>query len=263
MRPKCILNLVNTGAVLHTVRDSCRFCGRFHELGKNNCPAFGAVCRSFNEKNHYDAQCEKENASYRSIKQVSDSFKTVLVLKSMDSGGRIFAYLLVNGKRVRFMTDSGSTIAAISTSIYESLPLRPELLPAKSVLRMLSCLELPTARVIEDEKQLQLKVCVTDHDNPIPDMSDCQELDLLSVMEHNICATEATSPPAIERPSNDADVFARFGDLFYGNLGWMKGLVQLLDLIDQCVEWRLQSNTESKMNFIKWFRKGSSRLSRS
>lgn len=124
------------------------------------------------------------------------------------------------------MLNCGSTITAISKAIYDNLPDRPALRPAKSVLKMFNGLQLPTAGVIDamithpkTRQQLTVEIYVTAHESPILSMSVCQELDLLRVAEANICAAEAVDPPAMERPLKEADVFARFGDLFDGKLG--------------------------------------------
>lgn len=58
-------------------------------------------------------------------------------------------------------------------------------------------------------------------------MSVCQEFDLLRVVEANICAAEAIDPPAKERPVTEADIFARFGDLFDARLELLHGTVHL------------------------------------
>jgi RNase H-like domain found in reverse transcriptase/Reverse transcriptase (RNA-dependent DNA polymerase) len=71
---------------------------------------------------------------------------------------------------------------------------------------------------------------VTERDGPILGIDGCRQLDLLRIVDENICEVqEATPPPPPSTPPGSAgsDILSRYADVFDGKLGLLAGDVHL------------------------------------
>jgi hypothetical protein len=98
----------------------------------------------------------------------------------------------------------------------------------------LKTLGMLTATVRHPLTQVEFDVefYVTKREHPILGIDACRRLDLLRVVDENICAlreASASSPSNTQASHHitEADVFSRYADLFDGSLGMLKGDVSL------------------------------------
>lgn len=99
--------------------------------------------------------------------------------------------------------------------------------------------ELPTLGVLRAQLMhprtktvLDVEFYVTTRDDPILGIDACRRLDMLRIVEDNICelTSAATPPPSPTTPSpplTETAIFTRFADLFDGALGLLEGDVHL------------------------------------
>ena len=110
-----------------------------------------------------------------------------------------------------------------------------ELRPAQATLRMFDGTELPTLGMItatvrhpRNGRQLSLEFYITERENPLLGIDACRSLDMLRIVEHNICDMhESLHESSAASGLTPTDIFTRYGDLFDGSLGCMAGEVHL------------------------------------
>ena len=212
----------------------CRYCRRTHDAGKHNCPAYGSTCSACGRRNHWAAACESETQPPKDVKQLSDD-ESLLALDTADSR-RIYSNVYVNGKKIRFLLDCGSTVNIIPKSIATSLG-QTTLRPPRSTLRMFDRTQLPsvgmftaTLRHPLTAVEFDAEFYVTERDGPIIGIDACRRLDLLRIVEENICTVHETTSSTIHddaRRLTGNDVMAQFADLFDGSLGLLDGEIHL------------------------------------
>jgi hypothetical protein len=113
----------------------------------------------------------------------------------------------------------------------------------RTVLKTLGMLT-ATVRHPRTRDEFDIEFYVTEREDPILGIEACRRLDMLRIVEENICAVQEvanTSPrrslelpqsaaPLISMPNGritEAVVFARYADLFDGSLGLMESEVHL------------------------------------
>lgn len=233
----------------------CRFCGRKHGPSKRSCPAFGDKCTRCGKSNHWAAVCRSKQGN-EACQQITES----LLSLHHDDNRRVFSHLYVDGRKVKFLLDCGATVNLLPRALVASMG-RTNLRPPKSTLRMFDRTELHSIGMItaslshpRTKDTIDVEFYVTDHEEPILGIDACRRLDMLRVVEENICgvkdvrrsspspsrrsrtppSSSSTPPPP---PSYDtslssgrlseADIFERYADLFDGKLGMMEGEVHL------------------------------------
>jgi hypothetical protein len=95
--------------------------------------------------------------------------------------------------------------------------------------------ELPTLGMLTAELMhprtrtvIDVEFYVTTRDDPILGIDACRRLDMLRIVEENICElTSATTPLPSSSASTGNDVIKQFADLFDGTLGHLEGDVNL------------------------------------
>lgn len=80
---------------------------------------------------------------------------------------------------------------------------------------------------LKTKQQLSVEAYVTSHNSLILSIVTCRALDLLRVVDENICTIGTTTSSPENRTPSQADVLAQYGDLFNGKLGRIEGLVHL------------------------------------
>ena len=108
-----------------------------------------------------------------------------------------------------------------------------ELRPARSTLRMFDGTELPTLGMItatvsnpRNGKQLILEFYITERENQLLGIDACRRLDMLRIVENNICEMHESLHESSSRLTPN-EIVTRYGDLFDGKVGCMAGEVHL------------------------------------
>jgi hypothetical protein len=224
----------------------CKYCNRMHEPSKRNCPAFGATCKTCGKRNHFAVVCK--SASSQKVVQQLDEDESLLALDDVDSR-RVYSSLYVDGKKIRFLLDCGSTVNILPRSVAAVLR-RTNLRPPRAILRMFDRKELPTVGMLtatlkhpRTHKEFEMDFYVTEREVPILGLDACRRMDLLRIVEENICEVHETlpspspsqvmsSPPAEQStlyapPTTskltEADILAQYADVFDGSLGLLEG----------------------------------------
>lgn len=220
-----------------TTERRCHYCNRKHEPSKHECPAYGHACKQCGKANHWAVVCRSKPTN--DVRQLHAD-ATLMALDNFTSK-RIFSHLYVDGRKVKFLLDCGATVNLLPRSVTTSMG-RTDLRPPRSTLRMFDGNELRTVGILTASLQhprtkvsLDVDFYVTDREIPVLGIEACRRLDLIRIVEDNICEViEADKPYSSPTPSptlqgrlSEADVFAQYGDLFDGTLGLLAGDVHL------------------------------------
>ena len=226
----------------------CRYCNLSHGPSKRDCPAYGAICNLCRKRNHWSAVCRSTGSASNGNTSVCelDSEETLFALDNAESR-RIYANVFVDGRKVRFMLDCGSTVNLLPVSLMTSSAV---LRPSRAPLRMFDRTELKTLGMLtatvrhpRTRDEFDVDFYVTEREDPILGIDACRRLDMLRIVEENICAvhdvivtsTSHSIEPSRAEPQTtmpkgrltEAAVFARYADLFDGSLGLLDGEVHL------------------------------------
>lgn len=214
---------------------SCRYCGRHHDANKQACPAYGQTCTKCRKLHHFAAVCRSSSATttprQQHVREIDDhAVESLLALH--EGTKRVYSNVLVNDVKVRFLLDCGSTVNILPRSIANKVGHgQAQLRPARATLRMFNATELPTDGMTtvtvkhpRTGDRFECDFYVTEREQPILGMEACRRLNLLHIVEENICETHEATPPG---GLTTADVFTRYQDLFDGSLGCMDGEVSL------------------------------------
>ena len=216
----------------------CRYCNQTHARSKQSCPAYGQVCTKCSKRNHFAVVCQSKSNN-------TCEYLTEKSLLSLDGvvDKRCYSHVIVDGRRVKFLLDCGSTVNLLPSSILPSIGKRTsDLRPPRSSLRMFDRTELRTVGMLtadlthpRTKTVISVEFYVTEREEPILGIDACRRLDMLRIVEENICEVVETSPSSRHTSARQPtagqitgiDVFDRFGDLFDGKLGLLEGEVHL------------------------------------
>ena len=135
--------------------------------------------------------------------------------------------------KVRFLLDCGSTVNLLPRSVAEELGCG-QLQPSRATIRMFDSKELPTigmatatVRHPRTDKQIDIDLdfYITEKEVPLLGIAACRSLDMLRIVEENICNVNESLHASSS--SDTSDILGRYGDLFDGSLGCMPGEVHL------------------------------------
>ena len=120
----------------------CYFCKQVHAMRKESCPAWGKVCTSCGEKNHFPASRKCKGRSVHIVRDdyASDSstsstgtISTITVELCHDVNSAqsqhplIYCEMLINDKPVRLQIDCGATVCILPKRYLKNLEVRPEI----------------------------------------------------------------------------------------------------------------------------------------
>ena len=120
----------------------CYFCKQVHAMRKESCPAWGKVCTSCGEKNHFPASRKCKGRSVHVVRDdyASDSstsstgtISTITVELCHDVNSAqsqhplIYCEMLINDKPVRLQIDCGATVCILPKRYLKNLEVRPEI----------------------------------------------------------------------------------------------------------------------------------------
>jgi len=187
-------------------RPNCRYCDRQHGGQKESCPAYGQRCRRCSKMNHFEKCCRSTPSSAGQSKQHAGSSKVcqleadeLLSLHNADNK-RAYCHLFVNDKRsVNFLVDCGSSVNLLPLSDAKAISANlSQLRPAATRLNMYDGTELKTRGMLTatvthpitgKRSSMDFYVAET-HNKAILGMEGCQEMELINVNFHNICAVD-------------------------------------------------------------------------
>ena len=212
----------------------CKYCDRKHELRKEACPAYGKVCRRCSRKNHFESVCQSKATGNKSVRHdvyEIDTDEQLLTLGDEDVD-RWYTRLKIGDKTVRFLLDCGATVNLLPVSLVRSLGRLNDMRPATAKLRMFDKTELQTRGLItiavehpRTSRVYELDFYVAEkHEQPLLGFKACRSLQLLQVIEENICEVGTTL--ASKACITEAEILSEYADLFEG-LGLLEGDVHL------------------------------------
>ena len=152
-----------------------------------------------------------------------------------DAEDRWHTRLTIGGRTVRFLLDCGATVNLLPESFVNSLGLMKEVRPAAATLRMFDKSKLETDGMITLDVQHPRTKCVnkldfyvaSKHEQPLLGSSACRELNLLRVVEENICEVRTTTTSHDStKCRTEAEILAEYSGLF-DSVGLMDGDVHL------------------------------------
>jgi hypothetical protein len=238
----------------------CAFCNGKHHPGKQYCKAYGATCTKCARKNHFASVCKSKQNKDACDSLTEEPLRDESLLSLHEAiDKRCFSNILVDGHPVKFLLDTGSTANVIPVSIMMSLGKRmSDLRPSRSTLHMFDRAELRTIGTVSAELThpktmvtIEVDFYVTETADPVLGISACRRLDIVRIVDENVCAAQETpsssppppkSPPLLtsrpvpaprSRPTpiagrlTEAVVVQQFADLFDGRLGLLEGDVHL------------------------------------
>ena len=214
----------------------CQYCGQLHKPSRHACPAFGKSCSKCGKPNHYGVVCRSRRAT-SDVRELQESDEWLLALDNADNR-RVYSHVFVNGLKVKFLLDCGASVNLLLAHMYSKIG-GNFLRPPRATLRMFNRQELKTLGMLTatvrhplTQVEFDVEFYVTEREHPILGIDACRRLDLLRVVDENICAlreASASSPSNTQASHHitEADVFSRYADLFDGSLGMLKGDVSL------------------------------------
>ena len=192
----------------------CKYCDRKHEPRKEACPAYGKTCRRCGRQNHFDAVClskaaGKPSPARHDVNEL-DADEDLLALH--DAGeDRWYSRLEIDRRTIRFLLDCGATANLIPESMIRAMGRLKELRPVTAKLRMFDGTALQTSGAITltvmhptTKKTHQLDFYVaTKHEQPLLGFKACRTLDLLRVVDENICFVETPTTHGAPDPQTE------------------------------------------------------------
>lgn len=213
----------------------CKYCDKQHEPSKKACGAYGKTCSKCFKKNHYAVVCKSKikNEACESLTEES-----LLSLNGAEDK-RCYSNIIVDGHKIKFLLDCGSSVNLMPKSILTMIgKSQRDLRPPRSVLKMFDGNKLRTLGMMSAELThprtravIESDFYITEREEPILGIDVCRRLDMLRIVNENICEVSETSSPSTPttptRRITEADVFKRYADLFDGTLGLLEGDVHL------------------------------------
>ena len=201
----------------------CKYCDRKHELRKEACPAYGKVCRRCSRKNHFESVCQSKATGNKSVRHdvhEIDTDEQLLTLGDEDVD-RWYTRLKIGDKTVRFLLDCGATVNLLPVSLVRSLGRLNDMRPATAKLRMFDKTELQTRGLItiavehpRTSRVYELDFYVAEkHEQPLLGFKACRSLQLLQVIEENIC--EVGTTVASKACITEAEILSEHADLVF------------------------------------------------
>jgi len=218
-------------------RDKCKYCNRKHEPRRDACPAYGQTCRRCKKQNHFESVCQSK-ASKTSGKRADvhelEADEELLVLG--DANDRWYTRLKIGNRTVRFLLDCGATVNLLPAAFVESIGRMNDVRPTTTTLRMFDKSQLQThgeiTLTVQHPRTLrnyELNFYVAaKHDQPVLGFHACRALQLLRVVEENICEVQTSTNGDSSSTTciTKSDILTEYADLFDG-VGLLEGDVHL------------------------------------
>ena len=196
-RTKCKQHLIET---TRTTTKKCYFCKQVHAMRKESCPAWGKVCTSCGEKNHFPAS---RKCKGRSVHVVQDDYAsdssisstgtistiTVELCHDVNSAQSqhplIYCEMLINDRPVRLQIDCGATVCILPKRYLKNLEIRPEIVNLqmwnKSSVKALGKCKVHVKNPVTNEKFKVDFVIVNEAFTPLLSGNAAQAMGLITV----------------------------------------------------------------------------------
>lgn len=178
---------------------ACRYCGAQHGRGREQCPAYGKVCKACGTPNHFARVCMKTKglnapAHVHSMdnpiltqdtESGDDLFTTECIGAVGPKGKKWFAALMLNGTKQRCQLDSGATCDVMSLKDKMRIAPREKLMPSSTKLKLYSGQLMTslglfvTECVVRDHKYTLEFEIVNTSQQPLLSGSTCERLGLM------------------------------------------------------------------------------------
>ena len=178
----------------------CYFCKQVHAMRKESCPAWGKVCTSCGEKNHFPASRKCKGRSVHVVRDdyASDSstsstgtISTITVELCHDVNFAqsqhplIYCEMLINDKPVRLQIDCGATVCILPKRYLKNLEVRPEIVNLqmwnKSSVKALGKCKVHVKNPVTNEKFKVDFVIVNEAFTPLLSGNAAQAMGLITV----------------------------------------------------------------------------------
>ncbi|KAK2549392.1 hypothetical protein P5673_030221, partial [Acropora cervicornis] len=191
----------------------CYFCKQVHAMRKESCPAWGKVCTSCGEKNHFPASRKCKGRSVHVVRDdyASDSSTsstgtistiTVELCRDVNSAQSqhplIYCEMLINDKPVRLQIDCGATVCILPKRYLKNLEVRPEIVNLqmwnKSSVKALGKCKVHVKNTVTNEKFKVDFVIVNEALTPLLSGNAAQAMGLITVNYGNFKDTPGILP---------------------------------------------------------------------
>jgi hypothetical protein len=232
----------NTSRTSNTRRDghhkSCHYCGNSHIPKKEMCPAYGKTCMKCKGRNHFAVVCTRPAVNKMNNVDMQDSdsdsdaegymFGVSDNNDSKSTTSSVQATMVIGGKDVCFLLDSGATTNVMSAKTYKGvtndIQMR-ELRRTKRKLVMFNGTEMKPigVRVLsfvnpKTDKTYDVEFVITQETcSPILGCRASQVMELITVRHENIATMSASEP----------NIIKEYEDVFEGE-GKIEGLLHLV-----------------------------------
>jgi len=216
----------------------CKFCGLKHRMVKSQCPAWGKACGTCGEMNHFARKCDTPMPSKKSKKPVRHVISEDYSSSESESGGLINAVgqpseycakLIVQGKPVTFLLDTGSSTSLLPDTCVDTTQLK---LGPSRILQMWNgtsertcgTATLPVTNPATDRRhKIRFDVVPGGH-RPVLGLTDVLRLDLVTINLDNVDRVLAIKP---SKQTTKEDIIEKFADVFSDTLGTLPGEAHL------------------------------------
>ena len=115
----------------------CKYCGRKHIKEKEDCPAWGKFCRKCGMQNHFAVKCRNKakrqsfHAVYEdNVPEFFDDYSSAEEYifavqtekqENVQYEKKLFATMIINGKKVQFQLNTGATVNVLSVQAYKEV----------------------------------------------------------------------------------------------------------------------------------------------
>ncbi|XP_030853177.1 uncharacterized protein K02A2.6-like [Strongylocentrotus purpuratus] len=202
----------------------CKFCGNTHRRKKEECPAYGKMCKKCGKENHFAICCKKgskykkeihnvesedsaENQTESETESVNHIEIEVYATGTKPSKG-LFAEMLVENRPANFQIDSGASVNVISKSL---VPSAEDIVKENIILKMYNRSRLQAegrAKVVlrntKNNKKYRVNFIVV-KENLVPLLSGpaAQQMKFITVHYENFNQVCAVSPENILESFSD------------------------------------------------------------
>ncbi len=196
----------------------CKFCGKYHEMLKSKCPAYGQTCSRCKRKNHFALKCPRTSSrTLNAVDQESEDseLKFISSINAVSSTeGHIYVEILICGKPVRMQIDCGASVNVLpKRHITEEVPLKPTktLLQMwnKATVKPLGEAKVPIQNPATGNKYLGKFIIVDDEHGFTPLLGNrvSQKMNLITVNTEHFKRVSAVSMPPVDRVNMFPEIF--------------------------------------------------------
>lgn len=227
----------------------CMYCGRKHERGKDNCPAYRKTCNNCSMKNHFSSVCQQQKSQFKSpgnpqhsntkVHEVhedqdessDDEIWTLTEeICSVTGKNRIYAGIEIGDKVIRMQVDTGASCNVLPHSC---LPSGTEIMAtkrnlitySKSKLNVLGTAMMTIRNPRNNAQYTEEFVVVEDGFMPLLGAKTAQKMELLVIQHQNILQVESTQLQNTDSLT-EHEILSNYSDLFTG-LGKIEGKLHL------------------------------------